>query len=73
MSMEIQVLDAVALTKDLPEKGLRKGQVGTIVETLGRGAFEVEFSDAEGRVYALAAIKRAQLMVLHYQQVAVGQ
>jgi len=71
MSEEIQVLDVVALIKDLPEKKLRKGQVGTVVESLGRGTFEVEFSDPEGQAYALAAVKRTQIMVLHYQKIAV--
>jgi hypothetical protein len=40
MSETIQILDVVALTKDLPEKELRKGQVGTVVESLGRQARE---------------------------------
>jgi len=30
----IRVLDVVALTQDLPERGLVRGQVGTVVEEL---------------------------------------
>ncbi len=62
----IKVLDVVALTQDLPERGLRRGQVGTVVETYPDGAFEVEFSDDGGETYALLALKPEQLMVLHY-------
>ena len=43
----------VALTVDLPEDNLWRGQVGTVVEILAGGtAFEVEFSDRAGRTYA---------------------
>lgn len=43
---KINLPDVVALTVDLPEYKLERGQVGTVVETLANGtAFEVEFSD----------------------------
>ncbi len=45
----LQVLNVVALTDDLPGRGLCRGQVGTIVEALAPGVFEVEFSDNNGR------------------------
>ena len=64
---DIQLLDIVALTVDLPKKGLVRGQVGTVVEMLSPGAYEVEFSDVEGRTYAQAAFQGDQLMVLHYR------
>jgi hypothetical protein len=67
MTLNIQVLDVVALTADLPDNGLRLGQVGTVVETLSSGVFEVEFSDDQGRTYAQLALKESQLLVLHYQ------
>jgi uncharacterized protein DUF4926 len=63
----IQLLDVVALTADLPDKRLLRGQVGTVVETLAPGVFEVEFSDDQGRTYAQLAIRESQLLVLHYQ------
>ncbi len=68
-SMSIQLLDVVALTDDLPERGLRQGQVGTVVEVLGPGVFEVEFSDDLGRRYASLALPADRLMVLRYQPV----
>jgi hypothetical protein len=67
MTSNIQLLDVVALTADLPDAGLRRGQVGTVVETLSAGIFEVEFSDDQGKTYAQLAIRENQLMVLHYQ------
>jgi Domain of unknown function (DUF4926) len=63
----IKLLDVVALTADLPAKGLLRGQVGTVVEVLGRGVFEIEFSDDHGRAYAQTAVDGRELMVLHYQ------
>ena len=67
MTPNIQLLDVVALTADLTDKGLLRGQVGTVVETLSPGVFEVEFSDDQGRTYAQLALKDSQLLVLHYQ------
>jgi hypothetical protein len=67
MTSNIQLLDVVALTADLPDKGLLRGQVGTVVETLSPGVFEVEFSDDQGRAYAQLAVRDNQLLVLHYQ------
>ncbi|HEY9793952.1 MAG TPA: DUF4926 domain-containing protein [Candidatus Obscuribacterales bacterium] len=60
-------LDVVALTVDLPELKLSRGQVGTIVESLAASVFEVEFCDDDGRTYALLSLRADQLMVLHYK------
>jgi hypothetical protein len=62
-------LDVVALTEDLPERGLQRGQVGTVVEVLEPGVLEVEFSDDEGRAYASVALKADQVLMLHYEPV----
>lgn len=67
MSNSIQLLDVVALTEDLAEHKLHRGQVGTVVELLAPNVFEVEFSDDEGQTYAMLALRADQLMVLHYQ------
>jgi hypothetical protein len=66
--LPIKLLDAVALTFDLPEYNLWRGQVGTVVEILADGgAFEVEFSDREGRTYESLGLWPDQIMVLHYE------
>ncbi|HUB24090.1 MAG TPA: DUF4926 domain-containing protein [Tepidisphaeraceae bacterium] len=64
---QIKLLDVVALTADLPDKNLLRGQVGTVVESLAAGVFEVEFSDDDGHAYASLALNESQLLVLHYQ------
>ena len=67
MNREICVLDVVALTEDIPDRGLLRGQVRTVVESLGPGVVEVEFVDNDGRTYAMLPLKSSQLLVLHYQ------
>jgi hypothetical protein len=46
-----------------------RGQVDTVVEPLAPDVYEVEFSDDEGRAYALLALRADQLLVLHYRPV----
>ena len=67
MNGEIRLLDVVALTEDIPDRSLLRGQVGTVVESLGPGMFEVEFVDNDGRTYATLPLRASQLLVLHYQ------
>ena len=67
-----RLLDVVALLAELPSHGLRRGQVGTVVETLG-GACQVEFSDNEGRAYARATLVPEQLLVRHHRPTELHQ
>jgi hypothetical protein len=67
MAEAIRLLDVVALTVDRPDGGLRRGQVGTVVEVLAPETFEVEFCDDQGRTYASRALPADQLLVLHYE------
>lgn len=65
---EIKLLDVVALTVDFPEYNLWRGQVGTVVEILANGdAFEVEFSDRNGRTYESIGLRISQIMVLRFE------
>jgi hypothetical protein len=67
MEQPIQPLEVVALTVDLPEVHLRRGQVGTVVEILAGGrALEVEFCDRNGRTYASLGLRPDQVMLLRY-------
>ena len=62
-----QLLDVVALTVDLPEYNLLRGQVGTIVELLADGTvFEVEFSDRSGQTYESLGLRPEQIIVLNF-------
>ncbi len=64
---EIELLSVVALLEDVPSQALRRGQVGTLVERLAPGVYEVEFSDDEGRTYASLALHADQLIPLHHE------
>ena len=65
MDRPIRLLDVVALTTDIPEKQLVRGQVGTVVEELAPGNYEVEFSDTNtGQTYAMLPVKAEQLLML---------
>ncbi|MEZ5785704.1 MAG: DUF4926 domain-containing protein [Xanthobacteraceae bacterium] len=59
-------MDAVALLADIPAHRLSRGQVGTVVEPLDNDTVLVEFSDDQGRAYAVAPCPRSDLLVLHY-------
>lgn len=59
-------LDVVALLTGVPAAGLARGQVGTVVEVSSSETALVEFSDDEGRAYALVPCSPADLLVLHY-------
>jgi hypothetical protein len=64
---ELDLLSTVALLDDVPEKGLRRGQVGTVVEVLSPEVYEVEFSDDTGCTYASLAIAAKQLLPLVHE------
>ena len=73
MQTPITPLDIVALTEDFPERGLVKGQVGTVVEVLAPDVYEVEFSDNQGRTWAMVALRAEQLLVLRYEPAGLFQ
>ncbi len=65
MNKPIEILDVVALDRDLPGNGLVRGQVGTVVEILSSDVYEVEFSDNQGQTYAMLPLQSEQLIVLY--------
>jgi hypothetical protein len=67
MKNDIKILDPVAITEDLPDHGLRRGEVGTVVEVWKDGAYEVEFSDETGQAYAFIALAADKLIPLYYR------
>ena len=60
------LLDVVALLSELPAQQLARGQVGTVVEQLDENTSLVEFSDEQGRTYAVAPCPVTELLALHY-------
>jgi hypothetical protein len=63
---EPSLLNVVALLTDMPAQRLARGQVGTIVEQLDNETSLVEFSDEQGRAYAIVPCQRSELLTLHY-------
>ena len=62
----MNLYDVVALLVDLPDEGLKRGQVGTIIEIWESGVYEVEFADTRGMTYASVALRAEDLMTLHW-------
>jgi hypothetical protein len=54
--MKFKQLDTVVLDRDLPENGLRKGDLGAVVQTYEPDGLEVEFVTASGRTQALVTL-----------------
>ena len=63
----VKLYDVVALTANMPDHGLARGQVGTVIQEWEPGVFEVEFSNQNGVSYAMVALRADQLMVLHFE------
>jgi hypothetical protein len=61
--MIVELHNVVELTADLPEEGLTVGAIGTVVHIFHEPdlAYEVEFSDDEGRTVAMVPLKPEQL------------
>jgi len=54
--MTYRALDTIVLDRDLPEHGLRKGDLGTVVEVYEPDGLEVEFLTASGRTAAVLTL-----------------
>ncbi len=69
---EVKEHDVVALLVDLPEQGLRRGDVGSVVQVFAQtdahpAGFIVEFVDESGAVHATVDITdAAQFVRLHF-------
>lgn len=54
--MKFKALDTVVLNKDLPDLGLRRGDLGAVVQVYEPDGLEVEFVTASGRTEALVTL-----------------
>ena len=59
--MTYRELDIVVLEKDLPANGLKRGDLGTVVEIYEPDGVEVEFVTASGRTEALVTLNVADI------------
>jgi hypothetical protein len=66
---ELEILSEVASLEDVPEHGLVRGQVGTVVEILSPSVAKVEFCDDKGHTYALVPLRPAELIRLRHRPV----
>jgi hypothetical protein len=54
--MTYRLLDTVVLDRDLPEYGLRKGDLGAVVEVYDAEGLEVEFVRVSGKTQAVVTL-----------------
>jgi hypothetical protein len=54
--MKFNALDTVVLKRDLPEYGLRRGDLGAVVQVYEPEGLEVEFVRVSGRPQALVEL-----------------
>ena len=54
--MTLHTLDVVVLREDVPMHGLKRGDLGTVVDVYSPEALEVEFVTASGRTQALVTL-----------------
>lgn len=67
----IRELDSVVLTVDLPEYGLKKGDIGTVVLVHGAGGgYEVEFMTLDGETIAVTSLFPAQVRSIGPREIA---
>jgi hypothetical protein len=59
--MKFAPLDTVVLTHDVPEHGLRAGDLGAVVEVYSADALEVEFVRPSGDTQAVVTLKSADV------------
>jgi hypothetical protein len=62
--MKLKVLDTVVLEKDLPSQGLRRGDVGAVMEVYEPDGLEVEFVTGSGRTQALLTLRVADVRLI---------
>jgi hypothetical protein len=67
----MQELERVALTEDVPEHGLRAGDIGMIVHVYGdHKGYEVEFVTLSGDLIALVSVYPNQIRPLENDEIA---
>lgn len=59
--MKLHELDTVVLNRDLPEQGLRRGDLGAVVHACPPDLLEVEFVAASGKTQALVELREADV------------
>ena len=66
----IRELDSVILTCDLPEHGLKRGDLGTVVLAHAAKGYEVEFMTLDGETLAVLSLSKDQLRPIGRREIA---
>ena len=67
--MNISTLESVVLNEDLSAHGLKRGDIGTVVEIYSPEDFEVEFVTGAGRTQALVSLHINQIRSVDPQDI----
>jgi len=80
--MKYQLFEQIALTKSLPEKGLRRGDIATIVEyhpiSNGEDGYSLEVFNALGETIAVITVAESDIQslsaneILHVRALAIA-
>ncbi len=66
----VQELDSVVLVQDIPEYGLKAGDVGTVVHVYGNGeGYEVEFINGAGETVAVITLGRGDVRPIQKEEI----
>ena len=66
----LEETELAVLTIDLPEYGLKAGDVGTVVLVHGRKGYEVEFMTLDGEMVAVTSLRAAEVRSISSREVA---
>jgi hypothetical protein len=61
IDVNFELFETIVLTRDVPEHGLRAGDLGAIVERYEPDGLEVEFVTATGQTQALMTLRTADV------------
>ena len=66
----IRELETVVLTRDFPEHGLNRGDIGAVVHCYKGGvAFEVEFVAGKGETVAVITLESKDVRPMHSNEI----
>ncbi len=66
----IRELETIVLTEDLPEHGLKQGDLGTVVLIHAAGGYEVEFMTLDGQTLTVVSLLHQQVRPVGRREIA---
>ena len=66
----IRDLETIVLTEDLPEHGLKRGDLGTVVLIHAAGGYEVEFMTLDGQTQTVVSLLSEQVRPVGRREIA---